>query len=115
MLLNPNPTPEQARAVGPRAVREHPLVWTRTGRPQVPAHRSHRRSIVGMDSRGRPRPARTNPQWATQPQFVLRHHWHVGDLVVWDNTGLLHRAMPYEPTSRRLMHRTTLVGEEAIA
>ncbi|BBZ01973.1 hypothetical protein MCHIJ_14100 [Mycolicibacterium chitae] len=53
--------------------------------------------------------------WATQPQFVLRHQWRVGDLVVWDNTGLLHRAIPYEPTSRRLMHRTTLVGEEAIA
>jgi alpha-ketoglutarate-dependent taurine dioxygenase len=35
--------------------------------------------------------------------------------VVWDNTGLLHRAIPYEPTSRRLLHRTTLVGEEAVA
>jgi alpha-ketoglutarate-dependent taurine dioxygenase len=37
------------------------------------------------------------------------------DLVVRDNTGMLHRAIPYEPTSRRLMHRTTLVGDEAIA
>jgi alpha-ketoglutarate-dependent taurine dioxygenase len=35
--------------------------------------------------------------------------------VVWDNTGLLHRATPYEPTSRRLLHRTTLVGEEPVA
>lgn len=53
--------------------------------------------------------------WSTQPQFVLRHSWRVGDLVIWDNTGMLHRAIPYEPSSRRLMHRTTLVGEEAIA
>jgi alpha-ketoglutarate-dependent taurine dioxygenase len=52
---------------------------------------------------------------STQPQFVLRHRWRVGDLVVWDNTGMLHRAIPYELTSRRLMHRTTLVGDEAIA
>ena len=52
--------------------------------------------------------------WTTQPEFVLRHQWRVGDLVIWDNTGMLHRAMPYEPTSRRLMHRTTLVGEEAV-
>lgn len=53
--------------------------------------------------------------WTTQPQFVLRHKWRVGDLVIWDNTGLLHRAIPYEPKSLRLMHRTTLVGEEAVA
>ena len=51
----------------------------------------------------------------TQPRFVLRHHWHPGDLVVWDNTGLLHRAIPYEASSHRLLHRTTLRGEEAVA
>ena len=52
--------------------------------------------------------------WATRSQFVLHHQWRVGDLVVWDNTGMLHHATPYEPTSRRLMHRTTLVGDEPI-
>jgi alpha-ketoglutarate-dependent taurine dioxygenase len=52
---------------------------------------------------------------STQPQFVVRHHWQVGDLVVWDNTGLLHRALPYSRDSRRLMHRTTLVGDEEVA
>jgi alpha-ketoglutarate-dependent taurine dioxygenase len=54
-------------------------------------------------------------EFSTQPQFVLRHHWHVGDLVMWDNTGMLHRALPFEPTSLRLLHRTTLVGEEEVA
>jgi alpha-ketoglutarate-dependent taurine dioxygenase len=34
--------------------------------------------------------------------------------VIWDNTGMLHRALPFAPTSVRLLHRTTLVGEEAI-
>ena len=53
--------------------------------------------------------------WSTQPQFVHHHRWSRGDLVVWDNTGVLHRAMPYEPTSRRLLHRTTLVGEQVVA
>ena len=43
------------------------------------------------------------------------HHWQVGDLVIWDNTGMLHRAQRFEPTSARFMHRTTLVGEEAVA
>jgi alpha-ketoglutarate-dependent taurine dioxygenase len=53
--------------------------------------------------------------WATQPQFVYRHKWTIGDLVMWDNTGTLHRAMPYPWDSGRLMHRTALAGEEAFA
>jgi alpha-ketoglutarate-dependent taurine dioxygenase len=52
--------------------------------------------------------------WSTQPQFTLRQKWRTGDLVIWDNTGMLHRALPFAPTSVRLLHRTTLVGEEAI-
>lgn len=52
--------------------------------------------------------------WSTQPQFRLRHKWRRGDLVIWDNTGMLHRALPFEPSSMRLMHRTTLVGEEPV-
>jgi alpha-ketoglutarate-dependent taurine dioxygenase len=54
-------------------------------------------------------------EWATQPQFVYRHEWTVGDMVMWDNTGTMHRAIPYDPTCGRLLHRTKLEGEEAIA
>ena len=35
-------------------------------------------------------------------------------MVIWDNRGVLHRAPPYDPTSPRDMHRTTLHGTEAI-
>jgi alpha-ketoglutarate-dependent taurine dioxygenase len=95
--------------------RIHPLVWT---------HRSGRKSLViGSTAgevvgwpleRGRALLDRL-VEWSTQPQFVLRHNWRRGDLVMWDNTGMLHRALPFESTSRRLLHRTTLVGEEALA
>ncbi len=51
--------------------------------------------------------------WATQPQYVYRHQWTTGDLVIWDNTGTLHRALPYDFNSGRLMHRTKLAGEES--
>jgi alpha-ketoglutarate-dependent taurine dioxygenase len=53
--------------------------------------------------------------WATQLLVVYRHWWSVGDLVIWDNTGTMHRAMPYDPNSGRMLHRTKLEGEEAFA
>ena len=48
----------------------------------------------------------------TQPEFVYRHSWRVGDLVIWDNCSSLHRAnsKDYELPHRRRMHRTTLTG-----
>jgi alpha-ketoglutarate-dependent taurine dioxygenase len=53
--------------------------------------------------------------WATQPRFSYRHTWKLGDMVLWDNTGTMHRALPYDHKSGRLMHRTKLEGEEAFA
>jgi alpha-ketoglutarate-dependent 2,4-dichlorophenoxyacetate dioxygenase len=46
--------------------------------------------------------------FATQSQFVYRHHWTVGDLVVWDNRCTMHRGRPYDDTQRRVLHRTTV-------
>ena len=45
---------------------------------------------------------------ATQPQFVFRHQWRVGDVVVWDNRCTLHRRDPFDPDARRLMHRSQI-------
>ncbi|TMQ15839.1 MAG: TauD/TfdA family dioxygenase [Candidatus Rokuibacteriota bacterium] len=45
---------------------------------------------------------------ATQPQFVYRHAWCVGDLVIWDNRCTMHRARPFEDTRhRRELRRVT--------
>jgi alpha-ketoglutarate-dependent 2,4-dichlorophenoxyacetate dioxygenase len=44
---------------------------------------------------------------ATQRQFVYRHEWQVGDLVIWDNRATLHRGRPYDMTQRRELRRTT--------
>jgi alpha-ketoglutarate-dependent taurine dioxygenase len=54
-------------------------------------------------------------EWSTQPRFRYTHEWRQGDLVVWDNTGMLHRALPYDVSSQRTLHRTTVHGEEAFA
>ena len=44
---------------------------------------------------------------ATQRQFVYRHEWEVGDLVIWDNRCTLHRGRPYDYGERRELRRTT--------
>jgi alpha-ketoglutarate-dependent taurine dioxygenase len=112
---NPDASEEERRSWDRVPSRVHPLVWT---------HRSGRKSLLlgatAAEVAGWPADKGSALldrllEWSTQPQFVLRHHWRRGDLVIWDNTGMLHRALPFEPTSRRLLHRTTLVGEEAVA
>jgi alpha-ketoglutarate-dependent taurine dioxygenase len=112
---NPDPTDEERASWDRVPTRVHPLVWSRRdGRRSLllGATADH---VVGRPlEEGRALLERLL-EWSTQPQFVLRHHWEKGDLVIWDNTGMLHRALPFEPTSRRLLHRTTLVGEEAVA
>jgi alpha-ketoglutarate-dependent taurine dioxygenase len=50
--------------------------------------------------------------WTTQERFSYSHTWEVDDVVIWDNTGMLHRALPYDPKSERTMHRTTILGNE---
>ena len=51
---------------------------------------------------------------ATQRQFVYRHQWQVGDLVIWDNRCTLHRGRPYDMTRRRELRRTTTRDEDAV-
>lgn len=96
------------------AEKEHPLVWNHAdGRKSLiigtPVDR-----IVGMDlPAGRALLARLL-EWAVQPDLSYRHDWRVGDLVVWNNPGTLHRAIPYDVASDRLMHRTSIAGTEPV-
>jgi alpha-ketoglutarate-dependent taurine dioxygenase len=50
----------------------------------------------------------------TVPARVYSHNWSMGDTVIWDNQGVLHRAAPYDPDSPREMLRTTVLGDEPI-
>ncbi len=121
---NPNPTPEdraswrEAEARRERSGRigrkAHPLVWR---------HRSGRKSLVlGMsvdhvvgipEAESRALIEKLTAH-ATRRENVYRHEWQIGDILIWDNCGVMHRAIPYEPDSGRLMHRTVLHGVEAI-
>ena len=49
---------------------------------------------------------------ATAEEFVYRHPWQVGDLLIWDNRSALHQAaFDYDPDERRVLWRTILKGE----
>lgn len=110
----PNATEEQKKDWDRYPPKVHPLVWT---------HKSGRKSLVtgvsadyidGMDlEEGRALLQRLD-DIATRDEYVYSHEWTVGDLLIWDNTVSLHRAAYYSPTSGRLMHRVTLVGEEPL-
>lgn len=112
-----HPEPSYAELQGWRRMpsKTHPLVWThQSGRKSLilGATASH---IVGMDAEESRDILCRLRDWATQPKYVYRHQWKVGDLVMWDNTGTMHRATPYPLDSGRMMHRTKLAGEEPIA
>jgi taurine dioxygenase len=48
-----------------------------------------------------------------KPEFLYRHSWQAGDLVMWDNATAMHLAIcDYALPERRLMHRTTIIGSE---
>jgi alpha-ketoglutarate-dependent taurine dioxygenase len=113
-LHTPNPTPEQVAVWRQRPAKEHPLVWThRSGRKSlvIGALADH---VVGMDPEEGQALLADLLARATVPERVYRHEWEVGDLVIWDNRGVLHRALPYDPLSPRDMHRTTFAGDEPI-
>jgi alpha-ketoglutarate-dependent taurine dioxygenase len=110
------PTPTAAQEEGWRRYqpKSHPLVWT---------HRSGRKSLVlgatvshieNMDPNESWALIERLERWSTQSKYVYRHEWKLGDLLIWDNTGTMHRVLPYAVDSGRMMHRTTLVGEEEL-
>jgi len=50
---------------------------------------------------------------ACRPPRVLRHCWQPGDLAIWDNRCVLHRARPYDPSLPRVLHHTRIAGDPA--
>ena len=94
---------------------EHPLVRTNPANGQkalfIGAHASH---VLGWPVEEGRRLLKELLDHVTQPEFRHRHEWREGDLVVWDNRCVLHRATPYDTVRHhRLMQRTTVSGDPA--
>jgi alpha-ketoglutarate-dependent taurine dioxygenase len=93
---------------------EHPLVWhQKDGRTSLLIGGTAW-GIAGMSHKDGRRIIEDLHEWVTRPEFTYRHAWKKGDMVMFNNPGLLHRSFPYDEASGRIMHRTTLKGTEEI-
>jgi alpha-ketoglutarate-dependent taurine dioxygenase len=111
-LANPTATESERKSWERVPARIHPLIWTRRNGRKSMLLGATAEEIVGWSTSESRAMLDRLLAWSTQPRFTLRQKWRKGDLVIWDNTGMLHRATHFEPTSVRLLHRTTLAGEE---
>lgn len=93
----------------------HPLIRTHpeTGRKvlYVGIHTSH---IAGRSEQEGRKLLDELTAFAGQEDFVYTHKWRLGDLVMWDNRCLLHRANANYGMNkeRRILHRTVIKGED---
>lgn len=113
-MVHPDPTYAELQRWQAYPSKSHPLVWQHTS--------GHKSLLLGASAfyvedmnveKGKALLCRLQ-EFATQPQYVYRHKWSVGDFLLFDNTGTMHKAAPYDLKSDRLMDRTTLCGEESI-
>jgi len=89
-----------------------PIVKTHpeTGRKSIYTGR-HAYGIPGMSPRESEAFLDDLLEEACQPPRVYRHEWKVGDLVVWDNRCLMHRARPYDTRYPRVLRASRISGE----
>ena len=93
---------------------QHPIVRShpRTGRKSLYVVRDDCTAIVGMDDAQGLALIEALADHIIRPEFIYQHHWREGDVVVWDNCTVQHRAvLDYDLPQRRLMWRTTLKGD----
>ena len=109
-----DPTEEELARWGSNPVNIWPLVWHHeSGRTSMILGRTATR-VLGMELAPGLAIVERLAEWSAQSEFVYEHVWQEGDLVIWDNHGVMHRARPYSEDSRREMHRTTIAGDEFV-
>jgi taurine dioxygenase len=95
----------------------HPVVRTdpKTGRKALFLGRRPNAYVLGLGVAESEALLDTLWAHATQPRFAMCHEWRVGDLLMWNNLSVLHRRDPFDPKTRRVMHRSQIKGNERIA
>ena len=92
---------------------EHPVARThpRTGRRSLYVMRDDCTGIVGMSEEEGQRLIEALADHVLRPEFIYRHQWRPGDVLMWDNCTVQHRAIvDYDLPQRRRIHRLTIAG-----
>jgi len=104
------PTAEQLKSVPDSEVpivRTHPV----TGRKGLFINEAHTSHIVGLPRAESDTLLARICAHIVKPEFRYQHHWRAGDLLMWDNIAVQHKAnFDYDLPLRRLMYRTTVRG-----
>jgi taurine dioxygenase len=91
----------------------HPITRThpKTGRKCLYVMRDDCTGIEGLEDEEAEALIAALADHIVKPAHIYRHQWHPGDLLMWDNCTVQHRAIQdYDLPQRRLMHRTTMGG-----
>ena len=107
---------EEGRNRVPDAV-IHPIVRTHpeSGRKAIYINPIRIEGVVGMPEAEALTLLADLLEHATQPRYQYRHQWRPGDLVMWDNRSLLHKANgDYDMNQLRYLYRTTLQGDAPV-
>jgi taurine dioxygenase len=92
-------------------VRTHPV----TGRKGLFVNEAHSPAIVGLPHEEGAALLASICAQIVKPEFRYQHDWRAGDLLMWDNAAVQHKAtFDYDLPLRRLMHRTTVRGTAAV-
>ena len=94
----------------------HPLAYEdQHGRVSLFLGRRPHAYIVGMEESDSD--SLLDALWAhaTRPKYSWHNEWQKGDLVMWQNRMVMHRRDAFDPSTRRVMHRTQLRGKSPIA
>ena len=106
-------TPEERAAVPPvwqPLVRVHPV----TRRKSLYISPIYNDEVEGLSPEASQALIKELADFAGQSRFVYRHRWEPDDVLIWDNRCTMHQVTAFDPTERRVMHRTTVVGDSPV-
>ena len=109
----PQLTPEERAAVPPvwqPLVRIHPV----TRRKSLYISPIYNDQVEGMSPEAAQAFIAELAEFAGQRRFVYRHRWEPDDVLIWDNRCTMHQVTAFDPRERRVMHRTTVVGDAPV-
>jgi taurine dioxygenase len=108
-------TPEQRRQKPPVS---HPIFQTHpiTGRTILYCNPGYAMHIDGMDKKESDELLEYLFKHQENPKFFYAHKWAEGDVLMWDNIGTVHNAVPdYRPNEPRYMRRVQVMATKDYA